>query len=98
MSTTLTRARIVQTLSTELQSSRDKSIRFLEYVIETMIGSLADREKLKIVSFGSFRVLKKSRRIGRNPKTGEDAIIYSRRVVAFNPSSYLRKKVKLCKS
>jgi integration host factor subunit alpha len=98
MPTTLTRARIVETLSTELQLPRDKSIRFLEYLIETMIDSLADREKLKIVSFGSFRVLKKSRRIGRNPKTGEDVIISSRRVVAFSSSSYLRKKVRFCKS
>jgi integration host factor subunit alpha len=39
------------------------------------------------------RVLKKSRRIGRNPKTGADQPISLRRVIAFKPSTILRRRI-----
>ena len=62
-----------------------------------MINSIAEEEELKIASFGSFKVRKKSKRIGRNPKTGKEAVISPRQVLLFKPSPYLRKNVHLRK-
>lgn len=98
MSTTLTRAEIIESLSRDLKLPRQQAINFLEAVIDTMVDSLADQEGLKIASFGSFKVRQKSKRIGRNPRTGEESVITPRRVLSFNPSPYLRKRVQLRKA
>lgn len=97
MNTTLTRAGVIEAISKELKLSRQRTVYFLEIAIETIINSIAEEEELKISSFGSFKVRKKSMRIGRNPKTGIEAVISSRRVLSFTPSLYLRKKVQLHK-
>ena len=93
MATTLTRADLCEAISRELKLPRHQTTHFLEFFIEIMVDSIAEEEELKIASFGSFKVRKKSRRIGRNPKTGKEAVISSRQVLLFKPSLYLRKKV-----
>jgi integration host factor subunit alpha len=97
MATTLTRADLLEAISRELKLPRHQATHFLEFFIETMVDAIAEEEGLKIASFGSFKVRQKSRRIGRNPKTGKEAVITPRRVLSFNPSLYLRKRVQLRK-
>ena len=97
MTTTLTRAGVIEVISKELKLPRQKTVHFLEFAIETMINSIAEEKELKIASFGSFKVRKKIKRIGRNPKTGKEAVISPRQVLLFKPSLYLRKKVHLHK-
>lgn len=98
MTTTLTRVAIIEALSRELKLPRQKAACFLEFFIETTVDSIVEAEKLKLSSFGTFKVRKKSKRIGRNPKTGKEAIVTPRRIVSFHPSFYLRKKVELRKT
>lgn len=54
-------------------------------------------EEVKISGFGSFTVRDKPSRPGRNPKTGEAAIISARRVVTFHPSNALKDAVENAK-
>ncbi|MCP4042125.1 MAG: hypothetical protein GY731_09260 [Gammaproteobacteria bacterium] len=48
---------------------------------------------MPLSSFGNFDLHDKKERPGRNPKTGEDAVISARRVVAFHPVAKLREQV-----
>ena len=48
---------------------------------------------LKISSFGSFAVRKKGKRIGRNPKTGQEVPINPRRVLVFRASHVLKDQI-----
>ena len=91
--TTLTRVDIVDSLVREVDFPRHQAADFLEAVLETMIVSLTDGGVTKISSFGSFNVRQKLKRVGRNPKTGKEAVITPRRVLSFKPSQYLREKV-----
>lgn len=91
--TNLTRADIVDALVREVDLSRHLAINFLEIAIEAMSFSLTHQGGLKISSFGSFIVHQKSKRVGRNPKTGKEAVITPRRVISFKPSQYLKEKV-----
>ena len=43
-------------------------------------------QTVKLLALGSFVVRKKGQRIGRNPKTGKEIVIWPRRVVVFKPS------------
>jgi hypothetical protein len=47
----------------------------------------------KSLGFGNFKIQHKRARIGRNPKTLEEAVITARRVVKFVPSPQLIAKV-----
>jgi len=58
-----------------------------------MIVELLRSNKIKLSSFGTFKIINKKRRIGRNPKTKEEAVISPRRVVKFKASSLFKQKL-----
>ena len=50
---------------------------------------------LVLKNIGTFRLLKKNERIGRNPKTKEEKTISQRNVVLFKPSKEFKKFINL---
>ena len=56
-------------------------------------AELKDVKKIKISSFGTFEIINKNQRIGRNPKTKETANISARRVVKFKSSAHFKNKL-----
>ncbi|MDR2385048.1 MAG: HU family DNA-binding protein [Tannerella sp.] len=62
--------------------------------IETVEEAIRKGEKVAILGFGSFFVVKKTARKGVNPKTKEPIDIPARRVVKFKPGAGLAKVVK----
>ena len=51
--------------------------------------ALVRGEPVKLRSFGKFNVRSKRERVGRNPKTGEEATVTPRRVLTFKASPVL---------
>jgi integration host factor subunit alpha len=47
-------------------------------------------DAVKLYGFGVFQLRDKVPRLGRNPKTGEEALIKARRVVTFHASAKLK--------
>lgn len=91
--TALTRADIIDSLIREVDLPRHLASDFLEATLEDIIVALTKKGTVKLSSFGSFNVHQKAKRVGRNPKTGKEAIITPRRILSFKPSQYLREKV-----
>jgi len=73
--------------------SKNLSSKIVDDFFETLISGIIKLNKIKISSFGTFTVLNKNKRIGRNPKTKVDAKILSRKVVKFKPSLIIKKKI-----
>jgi integration host factor subunit alpha len=73
--------------------SRAESAALVELVLKEITDCLERGESLKLSSFGSFVVRKKKERMGRNPRTGEKAVISPRQVVAFKPSAILKQRI-----
>ena len=73
--------------------SKNLSSKIVDDFFETLIVGIIKSNKIKISSFGTFSVLDKKERIGRNPKTKVEAIIFSRKVVKFKPSIFIKKKI-----
>ena len=73
--------------------SKNLSSKIVDNFFETLISEIIKSNKIKISSFGTFSVLNKKERIGRNPKTKVEAKITSRRVVNFKPSLIFKKKI-----
>ena len=62
-------------------------------VVRIMATTLAAGESVKLYGFGNFIVRDQKPRLGRNPKTGEEVKIATRRVLAFRPSLKLQESV-----
>ena len=90
---TITRAQLSEVVYQEVGLSRNESADLLEAVLLQIADALARDETVKLSSFGSFSVRRKGRRIGRNPKTGEEVPILPRRVLVFRPSQALKKRI-----
>ena len=73
--------------------SKNLSLKIVDDFFESIILDIIKTNKIKISSFGTFSILNKKERMGRNPKTGAQAKIFSRKVVKFKPSLSFKKKI-----
>tara|TARA_X000000950_G_scaffold94567_2_gene119239 strand:- start:14027 stop:14338 length:312 start_codon:yes stop_codon:yes gene_type:complete len=90
---TLTRMDLSESVFREVGLSRNESADLVESVLEKISASLVSGEQVKISSFGTFSIRQKNARVGRNPKTGEEAPIPPRRVLTFRPSHLMKDRV-----
>ena len=92
---TVTKAHLIDSVHERVGLSRSKSTKVFESMLEIVKHTLAGGEDLLISGFGKFCVRDKKPRRGRNPQTGEDLMLDSRRVVTFGCSPVLRDKMNL---
>ena len=90
---TLTKAQIVDQIRDEIGLTRNETSEIVETLMELMKSSLESGDDVLISGFGKFCVRNKRKRRGRNPATGDDLILDARRVVTFQCSNVLRKKI-----
>ena len=89
----MTKADIVEALYEKVGFSKKEAADLVELVFDTIKGTLAQGQKIKISGFGNFVIRDKRSRIGRNPQTGQSIEISARRVLTFRPSQVLRAEV-----
>ena len=89
----LTKKDIVNKIYQNLGFSKNFSSIILDDFIEILIKELIRSSTVKITSFGTFKVLNKKERIGRNPKNKIEFKISARRVVVFRPSTTFKNKL-----
>ena len=90
---TLTRMNLSEAVYNAVGLSKNESAELVENVLRHMADALVDGEQVKISSFGTFSVRKKTERVGRNPKTGEEVTIVPRRVLTFRASHLMKDRV-----
>jgi len=90
---TVTRADLIDAVYKEIGLSRTESSVIIESILNHITGALIRGETVKLSGFGTFDVRHKKARMGRNPKTGREVPITSRRVLAFRPSNILKNRV-----
>ena len=90
---TVTRSDLTDAVYREIGLSRTESQQMVESVLALITDSLVAGEKVKLAGFGTFSLRDKNERMGRNPKTGEEVPITSRRVLVFKPSQVMKDRV-----
>lgn len=88
---TITRADVAEAIYEEIGLSRKDSTDILDMILDEIVQDLSNGNDVKLSSFGTFSLRDKKARAGRNPKTGVEAVISSRRVISFKPSQTMRK-------
>ena len=89
----LAKKEITTNLKSVIGFSTKNIQKITEDIIETIITILINQKKVNIKNFGSFNIVYKNQRKGRNPKTKEEFIIDARNIVQFKASDLLKKKV-----
>ena len=84
---------LIESIAHSAQISKIAAERGLNGLLTTLSSAMEDGKRVTLVGFGSFSVVERAPRIGRNPKTGETVPIPSRRVVKFRPGKELSVKV-----
>ncbi len=90
---TLTKSDLNESIHERHDLSRNESTEVVENLLEIIKSTLEKGEDVMISGFGKFCVKEKNKRRGRNPATGQDLMLDSRRVVVFRCSPVLRDKV-----
>jgi integration host factor subunit alpha len=90
---TLKKADLIDSTYNQVGLSRTKSTQAVDSLLEIIKKTLENGEDVLISGFGKFCVKEKRERPGRNPQTGEEFTVKSRRVVTFKCSGMLKGKV-----
>jgi integration host factor subunit alpha len=90
---TVTKDHIINSMCQDLDMPKKKAAQLLESLLELVAKTLESGEDVLISGFGKFCVKQKNARKGRNPATGEDLMLGSRKVITFKCSPILRAKV-----
>lgn len=73
--------------------TKDKSKKTISAILETFNEALASEGKIQLVGLGTFDVMKRQSRVGRNPKTGDVIIIPTKKAIRFKAGSNLKNSV-----
>lgn len=90
---TLTRMDLAEAVFRDVGLSRQESSALVASILQHISDALVRGEQVKLSSFGTFSLRDKAERIGRNPKTGEEAPITPRRVLSFRASQLMKDRV-----
>ena len=88
-----TRKNLIRKIYQNVGFSKNFSSKIIDNFFESLISALIMSNKIKISSFGTFKVINTGERTGRNPKTKIEAKISPRKVVKFKPSSFVKKEI-----
>jgi len=95
MRKTITREYLSNSIKKEIGLTRLESLKLVGLILDNLSSSIKKDKILKLSSLGTFKVKNKNSRIGRNPKTGQEALINARSVVTFTASEKLKNRLNL---
>lgn len=90
---TLKRTDIVKNVHNQTGLSSAESSDLVNSILDNISDALTNGNDVKLAGFGTFKISDKAERLGRNPKTNEEAVIKARRVVTFKPSNMIKKRI-----
>lgn len=66
----------------------------LDAILDSVKDALVDGDGITFTGFGTFKVVERNARTGRNPQTGEEIQIPATKSVKFNVGKVLKEAVK----
>ncbi|WP_028583401.1 HU family DNA-binding protein [Desulfogranum mediterraneum] len=84
---------LIETIAGSAMISKAAAERGLNEMLSMMSSAMEDGDRVTLAGFGSFSVVDRAPRVGRNPKTGEVVPIPPRKAVKFRPGKHLSRKM-----
>jgi len=86
------KADIISRMAEGAGITKNQADKALEGLLEAVKEGTKDGGRVAFIGFGTFSVVERKARTGRNPKTGEVIQIPESRTVKFTPSEGLKKE------
>ncbi len=90
----MNKADLIQVVSNETGITKKDAGNVVNAITESIADALSNGEKVTLVGFGTFQVIEKKARRGRNPQTGEKIQIPAKKVPKFKAGKGLKEKVR----
>ena len=90
----MNKAELVAKISQDNDLSKAAAEKILKSVIEGIESALKNGDSLTLVGFGTFSVVDRATRNGRNPQTGASIQIPAKKVVKFKAGKSLNESIK----
>jgi DNA-binding protein HU-beta len=84
---------LVDAIAAESGLSKKDSKEALDALVKTVGETLKKGDNISLVGFGSFTVIQKAARTGKNPQTGKPIQIAAKKAVKFRPGKELAEGV-----
>jgi DNA-binding protein HU-beta len=86
----MTKAEIVAKVAEEIKISKTAAGKALALITDSIAGAIRKGEKVTFVGFGTFSVVQRRARKGRNPQTGKEIKIAAKKAPKFTAGSALK--------
>jgi len=90
----LTKKELVMMVAQDTGITQVDVKRVIQRALHHLVENLKQGKTIELRNFGVFRVRQRAPRRGRNPKTGQEVPVPSRRVVVFKPGLLMRQDIK----
>ena len=89
----MNRSELIQALASKYDLKNGDAAEAVRIVLDAIAESLENGERVEIRDFGSFHVVDRAGRTGRNPKTGEAVNVPPKKIPHFRPGKELKERV-----
>lgn len=90
----MTKAELVEKIHAKAcLSTKAQAEDALDAVITSLREALASGQSVTFTGFGSFKVMERAARKGRNPRTGDELLIPAGKVAKFTPGKMLKDSI-----
>ena len=79
----MNKADLINAIAAKSGLTKADSQKSLNAVIESITEAMKSGDRVSLVGFGSFSVVERAARTGRNPQTGKEIKIKAKKVVRF---------------
>jgi len=90
----MNKSELISSMAEKSKLTKKDTETILKAFIESVEETLAKKEKVQLIGFGTFEIRNRSARIGRNPRTKEEISISETIVPVFKAGKELKDKVK----
>jgi len=87
------KAELIEAIAKQTKLSKADAERALNATTDTIKKAVKKGDSVQLVGFGSFSIVKRSARMGRNPQTGETIKIKASKAPKFTPGKAFREAV-----
>jgi len=89
----MTKTELIAQIAKEAEITLAQAKGVLEAIIEAATKALKREGRFALAGLGVFEVVKRARRAGRNPRTGEPVTIKAHKAVKFRPAKAVKEYV-----
>ncbi len=86
----MNKSELVAAVAEKAGITQKETTKIINAFTEVVSEAIKERNEIRLVGFGTFKVRSRAARAGRNPKTGEQVEILAKEVPVFVPGKKLK--------